>query len=46
VHEADDPDTFIDLLDADALTGKDGRNIDLLRCMQMRRRRHQHLALV
>jgi hypothetical protein len=28
VHEADDPDAFIDLLDADALTGQDGRDID------------------
>jgi hypothetical protein len=30
VHEADDPDTFVDLLDVDALTGEDGRDVDSL----------------
>ncbi len=28
VHEADEPDVFVDFLDADALTGKDVREVD------------------
>jgi len=30
VHEADDPNTVVDLLDAEALTGEHGRDIDAL----------------
>ena len=29
-HEADDPNSVVNLLDAKSLTGKDGRDIDLL----------------
>jgi len=28
-HEADDPNAFVDFLDADALTGQNGRNVDV-----------------
>jgi hypothetical protein len=28
VHEADDPDAFVDFLDTDALTGEHGREVD------------------
>ena len=30
VHEADDPNTVVDLLDAEALTGEHGRDIEAL----------------
>jgi hypothetical protein len=30
VHEADEPNAVIDLLDAEPLTGQDGREVDLL----------------
>jgi hypothetical protein len=29
-HEADDPNAVVDLLDAEPLTGKDGRDVDFL----------------
>ena len=36
MHEAYDPDAFVDLLDADALTGKHVEMLIRLRYMQMR----------
>jgi hypothetical protein len=30
VHQADEPNAVIDLLDAEPLTGQDGREVDLL----------------
>ena len=36
VHEADDPDAFLDLFDAKFLTGERVRVLMRLRCMQMR----------
>jgi len=39
LHEADDPDAFVDFLDADALTAKTVETLIRLRCMQMRRKR-------
>jgi hypothetical protein len=31
VHEADQPDFFVDLFDSNVLTGEDGREVDLAR---------------
>jgi hypothetical protein len=36
VHEADEPDAVVDFVYSELLTGKHGRDIDLLRFMQMR----------
>ena len=35
VHEADEPNAVVDLLDAEPLTGEDNRDVDLL-AVQMR----------
>ena len=47
MHEADDPDAFVDLLDPDALTGQDGGDVDAFAVhANAPASGHQDLALV